>query len=88
MPLSDTERPLGLHSAYVEYLEWDDAFKTKGIKVLEKKVHELSDLNTKEYDGAQQEVSECEDKYNKCLDQYLDFCYICVTARPWTSTSQ
>jgi hypothetical protein len=53
-------RSLELHSAYVEYLEWADAFKTKRIKVLETQVEEVSDLNIKEYEGAQQEVSECE----------------------------
>jgi hypothetical protein len=45
--------------------------------VLEKQVQEVSDLNAKEYDGAQQEVSECEDKYNKCLGHYLDLLHLC-----------
>jgi hypothetical protein len=71
-------RSLGLHGAYVEYLEWSDAEKTKRIRVLEKQYayQDVCDLNTKEYDGAQKEVYECQGKYEACVEHHQDLLLI------------
>jgi hypothetical protein len=58
------ERSLGLQDSYVKLLEWSDAEKAKKIKVLEKKYQDVLDLNSKEYDEAQQEVRENMDAHH------------------------
>ena len=64
----DAERALGLNNAYVEYLEWSDAEKTKRTKELEKKYQDVLDLNREGYAEAQKEVVENLDVHLTCLD--------------------
>jgi hypothetical protein len=82
------ERPLGLQDSYVKLLEWSDAEKAKKIKVLEKKkkYQDVLDLNSKEYDEAQQEVRTWMRITSASITTWTYF--ICVTARPWTPRSQ
>jgi hypothetical protein len=47
----------------MKYLEWSDTEKAKRIEVLEKKYEDVLDLNIKEYEEAQQEVSENQDAH-------------------------
>jgi hypothetical protein len=61
----------------VEYLEWADAEKTKGINELEKKYQGMLDLNKKEYAEAQKEVVENLNAHLTCLDHYLDLFHLC-----------
>jgi hypothetical protein len=68
---------LELQNTYMEYLEWADAEKTKGIEMLEKKYEDVLDLNSKEYDEAHQEVDEHQKAHFTCLDHYLDSFYLC-----------
>jgi hypothetical protein len=68
---------LGLQDSYVKLLEWSDAAKAKKIEVLEKKYQDVLDLNSKEYDEAQQEVREDIDAHHECLDHYLDLFHLC-----------
>ena len=72
-----TERILELQSRYTKYLEWADAEKTKRIEVLEKKYQDVLDLNSKEYDEAQQEVDEHQKAHFTCLGHYLDLMHLC-----------
>jgi hypothetical protein len=71
------ERPLGLRDAYVEYLERSQAREQKENQELKKKYQDVLDLNIKEYDEAQQEVSEYQDKYHTCVEHYLDLFHLC-----------
>ena len=71
------KRGCELQNKYMEYLEWADAEKTKKIEVLEKKYQDVLDLNRKEYEEAQQEVTENLDAHLTCLDHYLDLWYLC-----------
>jgi hypothetical protein len=78
------ERPLGLQDEYVKFLEWSDAEKAKKIEVLEKekeelekKYHDVLDLNTREYEEAQQEVDENQKAHFTCLEHYLYFFHLC-----------
>ena len=72
-----TERMLELQSRYTKYLEWAESEKKKRIEVLEKKYQDVLDLNSKEYEEAQQEVTENLDAHLTCLDHYLDLWYLC-----------
>ena len=71
------KRGCELQNKYMEYLEWADAEKTKKIEVLEKKYQDVLDLNRKEYEEAQQEVTENLDAHLTCLDHYVDLWYLC-----------
>ena len=71
------KRGCELQNKYMEYLEWADAEKTKKIEVLKKKYQDVLDLNTKEYEEAQQEVTENLDAHLTCLDHYVDLWYLC-----------
>ena len=71
------QRTLELQSRYTKYLEWVESEKTKRIEVLEKKYQDVLDLNSKEYDEAQQEVDEHSKAHLTCWFHYLD---------PWNMT--
>ena len=78
------ERCLGLHDSYVKFLQWNDARQVKKIEALEKenevlkkKYQDVLDLNSKEYEEAQQEVTENLDAHLTCLDHYVDLWYLC-----------
>ena len=71
------KRGCELQNKYMEYLEWADAEKTKRIEVLEKKYQDVLDLNSKEYDEAQQEVDEHQKAHFTCWFHYLDLMHLC-----------
>jgi hypothetical protein len=79
------ERCFGLHDSYVKFLQWNDARQVKKIEVLEKenevlkkKHQDVLDLNSKEYDEAQQEVHGHSKKAHlTCLDHYMDLFHLC-----------
>jgi hypothetical protein len=71
------EWPLGLLDAYVDYLKWSQAREQKENQELKKKYGGALDLNRKEYVEAQQEVSECLDKYHTCPEHYMDLFHLC-----------
>jgi hypothetical protein len=78
------ERCLGLQDSYVNFLQWNDARQVKKIEALEtdnevlkKKYQDVLDLNSKEYEEAQQEVTENLDAHLTCLDHYLDLWHLC-----------
>jgi hypothetical protein len=56
--------------------------------VLEKKYEDVLDLNSKEYDEAQQEVDEHHRRRNLRASVTIWTYFICVTARSWTLRSQ
>ena len=78
------KRCLGLQDAYVKQLEWSDARQVKKIEALEKenevlkkKYQGVLDLNSEEYEEAQQEVTENLDAHLTCLDHYLGLWHLC-----------
>ena len=46
-------------------------------KCWKSKYEDVLDLNSKEYDEAQQEVDEHQKAHFTCLDHYLDLIYLC-----------
>ena len=71
------ERSLDLQGMYVAILEWREKVLEKKNEVLEKQSQEWRDLNTKEYEEAQDEVDKAVAKEHNLLEHYLDLLHMC-----------